>query len=237
MVSLTIDRIIEKYRSLGSDATLTANLRRYGLSAAAIKKVIEDRHARSGTVAEREERIESFRAALISSPRAEQITRYLSLFGSHERTIPLWGATTDEPPDVFWPVFLENWNVCDGLWPMRQIMLSTLRQRKAELSPIGFMDPADRAFYDALPRRVTVFRGCGRRRVRGLPWTTDRERAEFFARGGRFAPPPDPVIACGEIAKADLFFVSTDRKESEVVLDPYSIKRLRLEGAPFEDSP
>src|ERR1700722_11351099 len=36
---------------------------------------------------------------------------------------------------------------------------------------------------------------------------------------------------CGEIAKADLFFVSTDRKESEVDLDPYSVKRLRLERA------
>jgi len=109
-------------------------------------------------------------------------------------------------------------------------MLSTLRQRKGELSPIGFMDPADRAFYDALPDRVTVFRGCGRRRVRALPWTTDRECAAYFARGGRFAPPPDPVIACGEIAKTNLFFVSTDREECEVVLDPYSVKGLRLEN-------
>jgi hypothetical protein len=38
-------------------------------------------------------------------------------------------------------------------------------------------------------------------------------------------------IACAEIAKADIFFVSTDRAESEVVLDPYSIKRLHLEIA------
>jgi hypothetical protein len=106
-----------------------------------------------------------------------------------------------------------------------------LRDRKAELSPIGFINPEDRAFYDGLPERVTVFRGCGRRRVRGMPWTTDRERAVFFARGGRFPSPPDPVIACAEVAKADLFFVSVARKESEVILDPYSIKRLRLESA------
>jgi hypothetical protein len=128
------------------------------------------------------------RKATLTNAVAEQITSYLLLFGSHERSIALWDATASEPPDVFWPVFLNNWNICDGLWPMRKIMLSTLRQRKAELSPIGFMDPADRAFYDALPDRVTVFRGCGRRRVRGLPWATDRERAAFFARGGRFVP-------------------------------------------------
>jgi hypothetical protein len=92
------------------------------------------------------------------------------------------------------------------------------------------MEPLDRAFYDGLPDRVTVFRGCGRRRVRALPWTTDRQIAELFARGGRFSPPPDPVVASAEIAKADLFFVSTDRRESEVILDPYSVQRLRLES-------
>jgi hypothetical protein len=67
--------------------------------------------------------------------------------------------------------------------------------------------------------------------VRGLPWTTDRQIAERFARGGRFPPPPDPVVASAEIEKADLFFVSTDRKESEVILDPKLVQRLRLETA------
>jgi hypothetical protein len=42
---------------------------------------------------------------------------------------------------------------------------------------------------------------------------------------------PDPVIACAEIPKGDLFFVSTSRKESEVILDPSSIKRPHLESA------
>jgi hypothetical protein len=163
--------------------------------------------------------------------RAEQISCDLALFGSHARSLALLNATYAEPADVFWRVFLENWNICDGLWSFRQKLLSTLRQRKAELSPIAFLRPPDRAFYDALPDRVPVFRGCGRRRVRGLPWTGNRKIAEFFARGGRFPQPPDPVIACAEIAKSDLFFVSADRKESEVVLDPYSITRLRLESA------
>jgi hypothetical protein len=110
-------------------------------------------------------------------------------------------------------------------------MLSTLKRRATELSPIGFMNSQDRAFYDQLPGRVTVFRGCSRRRVRGLPWTTDRKVAEFFARGGRLARQPDPVISSAEIAKATLFFVSVSRDQSEVVLDAYMIKRLRLESA------
>jgi hypothetical protein len=168
---------------------------------------------------------------VVLKPRTEQIISYLGLFGSFERSIALWEATVDESADIFWPVFLENWCICDGLWPLRQIMLSTLRRRVAQRSPIEFLSLADRDFYDALPDRVTVLRGCSRRRVRGLAWTTDRVRAEFFARGGRLGRQPDPVIACAEIAKADIFFVSTGRDESEVVLDPYSIKRLRLESA------
>ena len=68
---------------------------------------------------------------------------------------------------------------------------------------------------DRLLERVPVFRDRTRRRARGLSWTTDRERAEFFARGGRFGTQADPVIASAEVAKVDLFFVSTARKEDE----------------------
>jgi hypothetical protein len=198
-MSLTIDRIVKKYASL--------------LWAASPPDARQ---------------IERFRSDLVAQSRADQITSYLSLFGSFERALPLFGSTFAEPPDVFWTVFLENWSICDGFWSLRQDLLSTLRKRKAELSPIGSMNPADRDFYDRIPESVPVFRGCTRRRARGLSWTTDRERAEFFARGGRFGTQADPVIASAEIAKVDLFFVSTARKEDEVVLDPYAIRRLRL---------
>src|SRR5262249_196356 len=111
-----------------------------------------------------------------------------------------------------------------------------LRDRVAQLSPIEFMPADDRRFYDRLPDCVTVYRGCGRRRVRGLPWTTDSAVAAKFARGGGFFQPPDPVIASAEIAKTALFFVCTDRRESEIVLDPYKITRLRLEQVAKADA-
>ena len=106
--------------------------------------------------------------------------------------------------------------------------------RAAELSPIMFMDADDRAFFDGLCEPVTVFRGCGKRHVRGMAWTTDPKIAEFFARGGRFPQPRDPVIATAEIDKSAVFFVTQSRNESEVVLDRYRVKRLRLE--PFAQS-
>jgi hypothetical protein len=113
-------------------------------------------------------KIEKYRSELMAQSRAEQITDYLGWFGSHERAMPLWEETEDEPADVFWSVFLETWPSCDGLWPLRQILLPTLQRRKAELSPIEFMEPADRVFCDGLPERVTVYSGCGRRDVHGM---------------------------------------------------------------------
>jgi hypothetical protein len=173
--------------------------------------------------------VEEFRAKLLPKSPAEQISAYLSLFGSGECAVPLFLATIDAPPELFWKVLLEWWDTVDGYRAVRSILLPTLQKRKAELSPIDLLSPMDRAFYDELPQRVTVFRGCGRRYVRWPSWTTNRERAEFFARGARFGLPRDPVIGSAEIAKADLFFALASRQEAEVVLDPYRIKHLRLE--------
>lgn len=227
---LTIDEIVEKYISLGSEKTFVTNLTRIGMSAAVIKSALEQHRAHAGSEAERKQQVDSYRADLMGMRRHEQITAYLSLFGSHERALPLLTSTIDEPADVFWNVFLDNWCSCDGLWPLRKYLLSTLRRRASELSPIEFMSTDDRLFYAQLPEGFTVYRRCGRRRVRSFPWTTDRGVAAYFARGGRFPQPPDPVIASAEIAKTDLFFVSVDRRESEVVIDPYRIARLCLEA-------
>jgi hypothetical protein len=48
-----------------------------------------------------EEKIARFRSELILLPRAEQIAKYLWLFGSFERSSELWTSTFNEPPDVF----------------------------------------------------------------------------------------------------------------------------------------
>ncbi len=40
---------------------------------------------------------------------------------------------------------------------------------------------------------------------------------------------PDPILATGLIAKEHIFAVFTDRKESEVLLDPAGIQSQRAE--------
>jgi hypothetical protein len=43
-------------------------------------------------------------------------------------------------------------------------------------------------------------------------------------------------IAEAEIRKANIFFPVIDRDESELVLDPYAIKRLRLAALPSQST-
>jgi hypothetical protein len=207
-MTLTIDDMAENYRRYAS-----ANLRRLG-STRILPCVIE-----------------SFRDSVTSLDGAERINQYLAWFGSHRRAFALWESTLDATPETFWRVVLENWNSCDSINPraFHKLLLDTFRDRLQQASPLDFMQAEDRDFFDNLPDPVTAFRGCARNGVRRMPWTTDLAVAEYFASGGRFPAPNDPVIAVAEIAKADVFFVQADRQERELVLDPYRVKRVRLD--------
>ena len=84
-------------------------------------------------------------------------------------------------------------------------------------------------FFDALPDLVQVYRGCAAYRTRGISWTADRDVGMKFARGIRFDNEPDRVLVEAIIPKQAIFAVFTDRKESEIVLDPEHLRQLRCE--------
>ena len=152
--------------------------------------------------------------------------------GSHCRTGAMLDRLVGVDTPTFWQVFLDLWNVCDDTWEHRADLLATLRSHSLIAPAIKYMTGADRAFASSLPEPVKVWRGCCRERVRGLAWTTDRAVAERFARGHRGIPVPDPVVAEATIARAGVFFVSTERKESEIVLDPRWLIRVKVEPSP-----
>ncbi len=143
----------------------------------------------------------------------------LSLYSSEQRLEKLIHAVADQPPEVFWPVWLNTWSVVDRVADL-QPYLPALFKRKGPAHQ--FFDDGMRAMLEALPGVVTVYRGCDRRFIEGIAWTTDYAVAEYFARGGRYGRPRDPVIATGKIAKAsaDLFYVVVERNEAEIVCKP-----------------
>jgi hypothetical protein len=78
------------------------------------------------------------------------------------------------------------------------------------------MSAPDRRVYDALPKFVTIYRGCeSEDYVCGYSWTLDRERAEWFAR--RFSS--GGVVAKAEVHKSVILAYFSERNESEIVVD------------------
>jgi len=156
-MTITVEMIVEKYKEFGSNM-----------------------HGDS------EGKIERYRAGISTQNRVEQLGSYLIMFESHERVGVLWEAVNDEPFDIFWPVFIEWWRTCDRAWAWRRIIIDMLRRRSADRPGIEFLGGDDRRFFDTLSWPLKVYRGCGRRTVRGIAWTIDRERAAVFASGVRF---------------------------------------------------
>lgn len=216
-MTLTIETIVEKYCSIGNDEILARYLQKQGFTGtdAELKEAVEEH---------RELHTEKFRQRLQAKGRIDQIYSYLMLFSSFERVQALLEATYSEPADVFWPVFINSWQVCDGTRAWRKVLIDVLVHRRSQQPAWQFLPDGDRAFLDTLSWPLTVYRGCGRRHIRGISWTTDRIKAEYFARGGRLGRQHDPVIATAQVKKAGVFFVLQGRRESEIVLDPYAVR-------------
>jgi hypothetical protein len=99
------------------------------------------------------------------------------------------------PPEIFWPAFLSVWNACDCTWPYQRDLLRLLRNANRQSRAREYMGDAENAnFFDDLPELIPVYRGCARRRIRGISWTTDHDVALKFARGIRFDREPDRVL-------------------------------------------
>jgi hypothetical protein len=157
-----------------------------------------------------------------------QAAEELGIFSSYERATALIVVMARAPTAADRVrVFLDWGNLCDAPWWNRSSIADMLRQACAEISLPDLLNPADRRFYDLLPRVVEVWRGCEHGRERGPSWTTDRATAAEFAQGKRCRN-KKPTLVRAEIPKEHIFAVFTDRQESEIVLDPRRLRRVAM---------
>ena len=155
------------------------------------------------------------------------IQKCSSMENSGERLGRVLSLIHSAPAEVFWPALMEAWSCCDDTWPIKVQLLRSMPNVAKPATP--YFSAAQMEFWRKLPPEVPIFRGCPRDRVRGIAWTTDRSVAEGFARGHRGISTPNPVVASAVVAKQHVFFVTNDRKEHEVVLNPRRLRKLRVE--------
>jgi hypothetical protein len=156
-----------------------------------------------------------------------EAAKQLRMFSSYERTAALVLVMARAPtPAESLRTFLDFGDLCDAPWWNRSYLADELRQACAQVDLADFLGPAERRFFDSLPSVVTVWRGCEQGRERGLSWTTDRATAEGFARGKRYIN-KNPTLVRAEIPKRHIFAVFVGRNESEIVVDPRRLRKLR----------
>jgi hypothetical protein len=129
---------------------------------------------------------------------------------------------------VWFRLLGEEWSGCDNIGVHgREIR----RAVGAKANIKQMMTASERRKLEAMPEKVTVYRGCGNRNLRGLSWSTDRAIAEKFPKMMRYHA-PDPILATAEVFKRDIVAFKTGRNESEIItLKPRLIRLEALEVA------
>lgn len=74
---------------------------------------------------------------------------------------------------------------------------------------------------------LTIYRGALGGRVRGLSWTTDLERARWFAERIKLLGRTDAAVVAAEVHPRHVLATFDGRQEAEVVVKPRGLRNLR----------
>jgi hypothetical protein len=117
----------------------------------------------------------------------------------------------------------EEWSGCDNVGRHRLL----LRQMLPVEGPVTEMMTAEELdAHRALPERLTVYRGCGPKNMRGASWSLEREVAERFPTLNRYQQ-AQPMLVTAKVSKRGVLAVKLDRGEAEIVT--FSARRVAVE--------
>lgn len=96
-------------------------------------------------------------------------------------------------------------------------------------STIRFLTGDDRAFYECLPDRFSIYRGCSgidaETAGMGLCWTIRREIAEWFA-WRTSSEKAAPILVSARVGKPEVYFAKAS--EFEIVVAPQKSRQLKM---------
>ena len=105
------------------------------------------------------------------------------------------------------------WSICDNVG----MHLRELRKALPAQGPVlEMMTAGERRAWQALPDRVTVYRGCGRVNMRGACWSLSRDVAAKFPTLHRYWQ-KTPLLLTATVNKREILAVKLDRGEHEII--------------------
>jgi len=127
--------------------------------------------------------------------------------------------------ETYWEMLGYVWTEQESSWPNRKLYLILFEWPRPKREKL--MDEKEHQEFAKLPDMVNVYRGYMGRRRQSLSWTTDKDKAIWFA--NRFAVLKDelgpPCLLSGVANKADILGFFTRRNESDAVIDPAKVKQ------------
>ena len=123
----------------------------------------------------------------------------------------------------FWSQFWSIWTSSENLNEDREFIedLITFAEENNLGSSLAGLDAEERGALAQMDNTLVVYRGCYEENMDGWSWTTDRNRAEFFA--NRASGEGTRYILRSHIPKASVLAHLMGRAESEIVIDPIGI--------------
>jgi hypothetical protein len=155
---------------------------------------------------------------------ARERLRFCNSYNRLETLIELADAYFDG--DCFLEVFEwlqllgEEWQNCDNIAQWAGALDDTPFAELAD-APDDWrhcmMTPDELEAFNALPRLVTVWRGCYAHNKRGLSWSLSREVAERFPLLHRYRRDGQPLLIRAEVARDQILALKLGRNEAEVI--------------------
>jgi len=124
-----------------------------------------------------------------------------------------------------WRGLAQDWYVWDFI---RHDQWKPIFKRARAAWTLDVFSDAQREMYEALPDKLTIYRGCNkdiRHGHRRLSWTLDQDVAHWFARlGGWRNDDGVPVVYTGALDKKDVALVFDGREYEIVPFDAMAIR-------------
>jgi hypothetical protein len=117
----------------------------------------------------------------------------------------------------------EWWSCCDNIGAHRL----ALRRRLPAAGPVPeLMTAEEMEAYNALPERLTIYRGCGPSNMLGASWSLERETAARFPFLNRYRQ-SKPLLVTATVKKSRILAIKLDRGEAELIT--FSARRVAVE--------
>jgi hypothetical protein len=130
--------------------------------------------------------------------------------------------------EQYWKSFGDLWTDVENIHPNQRTFLRILKSNKSGREFL--MNEDERKALAELPEVLTIYRGYGGKTGhKGLSWTLDRKKAEWFARRWVMFGKSVPYVATAAVHKPNVFAHFTRREESEIVVDPAFVKMIGIE--------